>query len=302
MKKIVIAFGLFTMVYNAIACDVCGCSAGGSSMGILPRFSKHFIGLRSTYTTFTSSHPSLFEGNPDLTSKEYFSTTTLWGRYVPHKRVQLFAQVPYNYFVREEDGQRVVTQGLGDITLLANYVVFNTTDSMKSKVKHSLQLGGGIKLPTGAYNKEVGGSLLNINMQAGTGSFDIPLNLIHTLRFKSTGINTELSYTINTINPNYYKQGNKFLASVKAFYWKNFRNISFLPQAGVRFENFAFDVIEGEKADYTGGNMFMLDAGVDVYFYKWALGAHIKGPLKTTMGEGRIQPHAALNFNLIYLL
>lgn len=302
MKKIIVAFGLLLMAYSAIACDVCGCSVGGNSMGILPRFNKHFIGVRSTYSSFTSTHPSLFEGSTALQSKEYFSTTTLWGRYIPHKRVQLFAQIPYNYFVREEEGKKTITQGVGDISLLANYMVFNTTDSNKSKVKHSLQFGGGIKLPTGAYNKNEDGSLLNINMQPGSGSYDIPLNLIHTLRIKAFGVNTEMSYTFTTTNPNDYKQGNKFLGAVNFFYWKNYRNTSFLPQVGIRQEHFGVDIFDGGKVDYTGGSTTQLSIGTDVYFYKWGLGAQLRTPLRSSVGEGFIKPNPTLNFNLLYLL
>ena len=34
----------------ALACDVCGCSAGGNYFGILPRFGKHFLGIRYQYS------------------------------------------------------------------------------------------------------------------------------------------------------------------------------------------------------------------------------------------------------------
>ncbi|MFX3625937.1 MAG: hypothetical protein ACN6I4_01130 [bacterium] len=302
MKKTLVAFGLLLVAYSAAACDVCGCAVGGNSMGILPRFSKHFIGIRATHASFISAHPTLFEGEEQKISKEYFTSTTLWGRYVPHKRIQVFAQIPYNYFVREEDGQRTITEGLGDINLLANYVVFNTTDSNKSTLKHSLQVGGGIKLPTGVFNKSENGDLLNINMQSGSGSYDVPINLLHTIRFKSFGINTELRYTFNNANPDRYELGDRFLASSRAFYWKNYRNITFLPQVGVAFEHYGTDKDGRYEVDYTGGTMLQLDAGVDVYFYKWAMGAHLRNPIQSNMGQGFVTPNAALTFNLMYLL
>lgn len=302
MKKIIVAFGLLLMAYSAIACDVCGCAVGGNSIGILPRFNKHFIGVRSTYASFTSAHPTLFEGEKQKISKEYFSSTTLWGRFVPHKRVQVFAQVPYNYFVRDEEGQTTINHGLGDINILANYVVFNTIDSFDSNIKQSLQFGGGIKLPTGDFNKTKNGTPLNINMQLGTGSYDIPLNLIHTIRFRSFGVNTELRYNYNNKNTNNYRLGDRFLASSKIFYWRNYKSITFLPQTGATFENYWSDKNGKYNVDYTGGTMLQLSAGVDVYFNKWAVGIHFSKPIQSNLGQGFVTPNTALTFNLMYLL
>lgn len=302
MKKIAVAFGLLLIAYSAMACDVCGCAVGGNSLGILPRFTKHFIGLRATHSSFTSAHPTLFAGEEQKISKEYFTSTTLWGRYVPHNRVQVFAQVPYNYFVREEDGKSTFNQGLGDINLLANYVLFNTIDSFRNKIKHSLQIGGGIKLPTGQFNRTENGDLLNVNMQLGSGSYDIPLNVLHTMRFNSFGVNTELRYTFNSTNSNSYALGDRFLASSRVFYWRNYKRMTFLPQLGVSYEHYGGDKDGRYEVDFTGGTMLNLDAGIDVYFYKWAVGAHFRNPLQSNMGQGFVTPNTALTFNLMYLL
>lgn len=302
MKKIIVTLGLLLMAFCAVACDVCGCAVGGNSMGILPRFTKNFIGFRTTHSSFTSAHPTLFEGEEQIISKEYFTSATLWGRYVPHKRVQIFAQVPYNYFVREEEGVQTISQGLGDINLLANYVLFNTIDSFKNKVKHSLQIGGGIKLPTGVFNKTRNGDLLNINMQVGTGSYDVPLNLLHTLRFNSFGINTELRYTFNNANTYGYALGDRVLASSRVFYWRNYKRMTFLPQLGVGFEHYGSDQDGKYEVDFTGGNMLQINTGIDMYFYKWAVGAHLSKPIQSKMGRGFVTPNTALTFNVMYLL
>lgn len=303
MKKYITALCLVAWIGMAAACDVCGCAAGGGyNMGILPRFNKHFVGVRYSYTSFTSQHLALFEGEKPQHSAEYFTTATLWGRYVPHKRVQLFAFVPYNYNVRNENGINTMVQGWGDATLMGSYVVFNTTDSLKRKLRHSLQASAGVKLPTGASNRQSNSSTLqNVNMQPGSGSWDFPISLLYTLRKNNVGINAEAGHTLTRPNARGYWFGDKFNSALKVFYWKKYRNTNFLPQAGLAFEHRSKDWDGADFLDYTGGKMLSLTAAIDVYFYKYALAFGVQQPISHTLGGGNINPKTRLNASIIYL-
>src|SRR5690606_24927340 len=101
-------------VHTALACDVCGCSVGGSYFGILPQFQQNFIGLRYQHRNFNSEHLTLFPGEVPLKTQETFHTTELWSRYVPHPKVHLFAFVPFNYYTKDEEGIRSTVSGIGD--------------------------------------------------------------------------------------------------------------------------------------------------------------------------------------------
>jgi hypothetical protein len=301
MKKFFAAIGIMAWAFNAFACDVCGCSAGGNTMGILPRFGKNFMGVKYSYAAYNSQHLTLFANEVPAHSNEYFTTATLWGRYMPHKRVQLFAFLPYNYSVRSEEGANAISQGWGDATFLGNYVLLNTTDSMRSKVKHALQVGAGLKLPTGAINNAYNNTELNINMQPGSGSVDVPINLLYTVRYKNFGINTEAGYTLTTANKNGYWFGDKFISAARLFYWKNYRNTSFLPQVGVAYEHRGQDWDGHEYLNYTGGTSVALTTNLDVYFYKFAIGLGIKQPVANNLGGGNILQKTGITSSIVYL-
>lgn len=302
MKKLIATAGLLACVYTAIACDVCGCAAsGGGAMGIMPRFNRHFVGVRYSQSAFTSQHLTLFENEIPQHSNEQFNTLQVWGRCVPHPRVQLFALMPYHFFSREEENKTTTSQGWGDATLLANYVVINSADSMGKKFKHALQLGAGVKLPTGSYNRTNNGTLLLANMQMGTGTVDIPFNAMYTLRYKKAGLNTELNYTLNTTNVSRYHFGDRTGVTVRFFYWKNIRNTTFLPQVGINYEHMAKDVSYGEVQKYTGGKRYDIVAGLDTYFKSFSIGVTLKQPISYHLGSGQITPKINLTTSIIYL-
>ncbi|MGV3597833.1 MAG: hypothetical protein ACO1PI_08170 [Bacteroidota bacterium] len=302
MKKYVTAIVAMVCVANALACEVCGCAVGGSTMGILPRFGRHFVGVKYNYSSFTSKHQTLFNGQPPVYSTEYFTTVTLWGRYVPHKRVQLFAFAPYTYFARNEEGVSIHTEGIGDITLMANYVLLNTTDSAKRKFKHALQIGGGIKLPLGATDRRDANGILPQNMQQGTGSFDVPINLLYTIRYKKAGINVEAGYTVNNAGANEYWYGNKFNGALRLFYWQDYRNTSFLPQIGFNYEHRERDWYKPDGfLNFTGGNALSATAAADVYFYKMAVGVGVKQPLIYNWGGGSVTEKISITSSIVYM-
>lgn len=285
---------------NIYACDICGCSAGGNYFGILPKFQQNFVGVRYQYRSFHSNpHQSISENG--FASDEYFQTTELWGRYVPNKRLQIFAFVPYNSNKRVEQSRTTLVNGLGDITILANLVIINSDSSCK-RFKHLLQIGGGIKAPTGKHEIVRNGLMLNQNIQPGTGSFDFPINAIYTLRHKKLGFNTEAAYTINSPNNQHFQFGNRFSTAFRLFYWKRTNRMIFLPSLGVAYEKSYQNRINSVKQKYTGGDITLANAGFDIYYNKISLGITYKKPVNESTGEGYIISKQRLSANFIYLL
>lgn len=302
MKKIITAVVFIAIAISAHACDVCGCRAGNDGMGILPRFSRHFVGVRYNYSPFRSQHLTLFENEAPIHSDEKFHTYTVWGRYVPHERVQVFAFLPYNSVIQQVEGKTVRVEGIGDIILMANYVLFNTTDSMqKNRFKHALQVGGGVKLPTGASNIKQDGLLLNPNLQPGTGATDVLFNMLYTVRLKKFGINAEASYTVKTENTHRYRFGNRLGGVLRGYYRKTFNATTFLPNIAATYDYAARDKDLGKTIEYTGTNMLGASGGLDVYFRSFVVGAGVKVPLAGTMGNSYITQKTSYSASIIYL-
>ncbi len=303
MKHAIVAVALWVCVsLPTLACDVCGCSVGGNYFGILPQFRRHFVGVRYQYRSFQSEHPALFGHETGAPSKEYFHTAEVWGRWTVRRNLQLFGFVPYNHYLRQESGQTLPANGLGDASLIANWVVFNTGDSAKLNWKHALQLGGGIKLPTGNSQKIApDGNLLLRSMQPGTGSWDFPLHAVYVVRYKRYGVAAEANYRVQTHDAEGYHFGNRLGTSVRVFHWRQVRRNAFLPSAGLMWEHAAADRSYGSVQDLTGGHSLWTTAGVDVFLSRVSLALLYQYPLSHYLGSGYIQPRPRISAGAMVL-
>ncbi len=287
---------LLTMLMGttaSLACDVCG-AAGSNSLGILPGFKKHFVSLRWNESSFVSRHtPASPESGTFTTaqSKEFFNVVDLWGRFYVHKRVQIFAFVPLAVRTKiDEDSGFERLSGLSDVSLLANYVILNTGDSLNKKVKHGLQAGGGIKLPTGRFGVVSNNELVIPNMQPGSGSFDVLFNAVYTLKVKSFGVNYDVNYRINTANKHQYRFGNRTNTALRGFYWKNIQRSVMMPYAGVYFEHADKDTKRQNVREYTGGQILAASIGMDVFIKNFGMGFQFMQPIHSSIAQGYVTP------------
>jgi len=278
MKKIIVlSILLVAVIQHGVACDICGCSLGGNYFGILPLYNKNFIGLRWSQAKF-HSYMAPTQNMSSQHSNDTYNKMEVWGRFYVAKRVQVFAFIPYVYNDMNGSDQNVSAHGLGDINVMTNFVVVNTSDN-KSDFKHMLIGGGGMKLPTGKFSMTDKGKIINRNFQVGTGSLDFNLNVVYTLRYKKTGINVESGYKINTRNRDEYLFGNQYRASAQLFFWHKAGLFSFLPHGGINYEQAARHR-NGEIIQVnTGGSAWLGSGGIDVYIGRVTVGVNYQKPI-----------------------
>lgn len=293
MKKWILLIWLLTTAGMAQACDVCGCSAGGSSLGLLPNYHRHFMGIRYQYRSFLSEHHDA----AGVYSTERYHTAEVWGRWVLGKRFQMFAQVPYNRYLQEQGGLTQTFTGLGDVSLIGQVVVFNTGDSLGRSWRQGLQLGGGVKLPTG--RSQAGEA--NPSLLPGTGSFDFPIQGLYTLRYGKWGVNLEASYRFNTANRDEYRFGNRLNGSLRVFYAPEKGKAIFMPNAGIQFERGETDLESGYRVSMTGGQALYALAGLEVFSGKWGLGCTYQLPLRQHIGDGYIEAKPRFSANVLFI-
>lgn len=279
LKFLLLAIPALMFARSGHACDVCGCSLGGSYFGILPQFNKNFVGLRWSQAKFNAhmNHHSEYLG--EEFSNDTYSKVELWGRFYVSKKIQVFAFVPYAYNDMNGTEQVLKASGLADVTLLSNIMLFNTGEDKKKKFKHTLVAGGGIKLPTGSHDLEDQGKLVNPNFQLGTGSTDFLLSTVYTLRYQKVGLNSELGYKINTRNSNDYLFGNQFHASGQFFYWQNVKAFKFLPNTGLYYETADHHKAGNIVQSNTGGSALLFTSGLETYYNNFSIGVNYKYPL-----------------------
>jgi hypothetical protein len=302
MRTLFLTAVLWVFAYSASACDACGCSIGGNYFGILPQFNRHFVGLRWSEQTFRSAHNHSNAQNGQFNTHEHFRTMDVLARFYPLRRLQMMVLAPYHDFSRTEDNLLSRTQGIGDVSVLGNFILINTGDSLGRSTQHTLTLGGGVKIPTGQYRlRTPEGRLLHANLQPGSGSTDFMISAAYTLRSGAWGIATDVLGRINTANKKDYRFGNRVSGSAKAFYWKKVRKCSFLPNIGLFADHSAPNFDQGEQAESTGGSMVLSTFGLDVYIGKISAGFTFQQPVYQHLGEGAIQANSRWMATLNYI-
>ena len=297
-KKILVA-GLSSFMLlgsqNALACDACGCGVGSYQFGILPQQTKNFVGIRyqQKFDKTTPMHGSQ--------SEEFFRTTEVWGRFYPVKRVQVLALLPYNFNQQKSEGVTKQVQGLGDALVLVNYNLINNTDSLYQNVKHNLFVGGGVKLPTGQFNRKVENQELNPNLQLGSGSLDLVANAMYTVRYNKIGLNTNVTYKYNTANKNEFHFGNKIGAGTVLFSVLKVKEMAIMPNAGFSTEITGKDRHYGDELLESGGHANFVSLGSEFYFKNFSFGVTGQKPVSQNVSEGYVETGNRLLTHLTFM-
>lgn len=292
------------LINSVKACDVCGFAINSLNTGILPGFRKHFVALRWSERSFVSEHtlPAIETGAySPIRSKEAFHTIDLWGRYNPHRRLQLFYFIPFGIHQRTEE--QIGTErfyGPGDMSVAINHILLNTGDSAHQQVKHTLLWGGGIKLPTGKYGIKNKNDIVVPNMQLGTGSVDFLLNASYTIRLGAFGFLYEAGYRIHTSNRRQYRFGNRLNSALRALYWYNLRRSILMPHIGMFFEHASRDRKNHIQRHYTGGYMLQATAGIDIFIRNIGMGMSFMQPAFHYLARGFVHPRQQYLVQLTY--
>lgn len=289
----------FAKFYNFLEedCDACGCSASGGSMGFASMLNSNFIGIRYFNQNYKSTD-GLYSNS--LWYTENFNTTQVWARIPVKENFQLSILIPYHSHNRATATGNQVISGLGDITLLAMYRLYQTHKDSTFLV-HTLQMGGGLKMPTGTFNEANSGSV-NPSFQLGTGSWDYLLATEYIVRRKQFGLSTMLNYVIKTENQKNYRFGNQLNYAATFFYLYEKDAFSFAPQIGLAGETYGSNYQYGQKLNKTAGNALFGKLGFEVGCNAFSLGANAMLPIKQNLTGGNVEANYRWSVNLNYSL
>jgi hypothetical protein len=280
-----------------LMCDACGCSASGGSMGFASLLNSNFLGLRYFNQQYKSTD-GLYSNSPWY--NEDFNTIQAWGRIPVTKKIQLSALIPYHFHHKETEVGKQSINGLGDITVLAMYSLYQTHKDSTFLV-HNLQIGGGVKAPTGNFDASNAGAV-NPSFQVGTGSWDYLLAAEYTVKRKKFGLNTMLNYVIKTENDKRYQFGNQLNYSGTFFYLQETKKFSFAPQLGLAGEVYGSNTQYSEKVRKTSGDIVFSKVGFELGKDKFSLGANVMLPINQNLSSGRVEANYRWSVNLNYSL
>lgn len=306
MKKILIIIIAALCFVKVNACDICGCGVGGYYVGILPEFHKHVFGLRYRFNSL-KTHIGVGGNATYLTTEEKYQTVELWGAWNIGKKFRLMGAIPYAFDKRINQGETNTKNGIGDISVIGYYQLFNNIKTVHAdqSLVQTLWVGGGIKLPTGKYvDADKQNTSQNANLfQLGTGSTDFTLNTMYDIRLQNTGLNISASYKANTTNKDGYSYGNKLNISGQAYYkFQKDNKFTISPNAGIMYENSKKDIDNKIVVDISGGNLLMGSIGVETAFKKISVGANWQTPLSQNLADGFVKANNRMMVHISFVL
>lgn len=280
-KNWIVLFVLMFTMNKSFACEACGCGTGSFYLGMLPKFNSKFIGLRYRSLYFNTQ----LKDNATQFSNDYYETVELWGGWNIGKKWQLITFIPFQVNHRVTDDGDKWNSGVGDITLLTNYKIWNNG---LAAIKHQLWVGSGIKLPTGNYKLDFTNPENNLgdpNGQVGTGSVDLLFNLNHSVLYGNWGLNTTLNYKHNGTNPDQFRFGNRFSVNTIAYYRIQLSSLNLAPAIGAGYEDLASNSYQGINLSFSGGYALLASTGIEMSYRKLALGVSVQSPFEQNFSD-----------------
>lgn len=278
-------------------CDACGCSASGGSMGFSSMLNTNFVGIRYFNQSYKSTD-GLYSNSAWY--KENFNTVQVWARIPVTKNIQVSALIPYHFHNRDTETGSQNINGLGDVTVLAMYKLYQTKKDSTVFV-HSLQAGVGLKAPTGKFNQANSG-LINPSFQVGTGSWDYLLATEYVIKRKKLGLNTLLNYTIKTENQKQYQFGNQLNYAGTFFYLHEIKKISIAPQLGFAGEVYDSNYQYNQRVRKSSGDILFGKIGFEIGRDKFSFGANAMLPINQNLASNRVEAKYRFSLNLNYSL
>lgn len=280
-------------------CDACGCSASGGGMGFSSMISQNFVGIRYFNQSYTS-RDGIFANSPWV--DENFNTIQVWTRIPVTKNIQLTALIPYHFHNRELTAGEQRIEGLGDITVMGMYTVYRTRVDSLTKYTHTVQLGGGVKAPTGKYSTSSNAGSVNPSFQVGTGSWDYLLAAEYVATRESLGFNGMVNYVFKTENEKQYQFGNQFNYSGTVFYVFKNDSYTFVPQAGMAGEVYESNSQYGQFLPDTAGDIVFGKLGVEAGHKNFSVGVNAMIPVNQNLTGGNVEANYRWSINLNYNL
>jgi len=157
----------------------------------------------------------------------------------------------------------------------------------------SLWIGGGIKVPTGKYEPTERLAIQESpnNFQLGTASTDFTVNAAYDIRYNDLGLNTNVTYKMNTENSHEYRYGNKFTAN--ALLYHKFRiagKFTVSPNVGLLYETARKDVESSKyEIDVSGGKAVSILMGAEFAFKNISIGGNFQKIGSQDLAGGRVK-------------
>jgi len=326
MKKILFLLsGVLWFSMEVKACDLCSIY-----LNMEPNDLRNTVGVNYRYRHFenkidrfkrVNSYNKHAAGNTVLREssiqEEVFINYDLWFNYFVNQKWQINGTLTFadNYY-RENDSSLHNIGGIGDLTLISKYMIYNTKVTDSSSWAMRWLIGGGLQLPIGNYQKSYvvapssskNGQVvygapyeeLDPHMQAGSGSLDYILLTEFQLRYKKVGLSANAIYQINSVNSYDFKFANRFNTNTSLFGLINWQKVTFAPGLGLSYEVSKRDEYKGEEYLNSGGSALFSSLFAKVYYSDFALGFNYFQPIEQNLLDNQLPNKERLTVDLSF--
>lgn len=291
-------------------CDTCsgGSSAGGISFGTLS--SKDYIGI-GYFNQLYGAKEGLFDTSPTIT--ESYNTLQIQASKRVNEKIGVSITVPYQLHTRdfESTTKDQHVSGLGDVSVFGFYQLVKNEknarqtlrkqDEQLHDVKHEVNLGAGLKLPTGTFQETLS-TRLNPGLQSGTGSLDFVTMLGYNFSFDNVGFTSTVNYFLKTKNQNEYKFGNQLSYGMISYIKLGKKNL-YIPFIGFNGEYYQNNEQFEEKViPKVGGNVLYSRLGLEYSTEQISVGSSASIPISQSFDLNHFESKSRLNIFVNYLL
>jgi hypothetical protein len=176
------------------------------------------------------------------------------------------------------DHRRYQVQGIGDPIILQSYQLINTKrDTAKNEFAQRLSVGGGIKFPLGKTNLHYENGTPNLDLQPGSGSWDLLGMFVYLMKYRFVGLSSNLTVKWNGKDLQNYRYGLSSNLNFNLFADLNIKKSTLRLTGGTYIERAELDAsysfVDQSKTlhDNTGGTLFFANGGLQFFTKKFQL-------------------------------
>lgn len=296
MARSIVALAVFLVVFleKGRACDVCGCSIGGTGLGLMAAYRQNFVGFQYQHMSFSSAHEHGDGSSDDFSAFEFVA------RYRVFRRLNLQLNQPWRLNVRQHPDGNISQKGLGDTRLTGNLILLNQV-RLGEKFSLYAEAGGGFKAPTGKYESDIRAQRnLPENFNTGNGNWAGLLQSSVVLNHRNMGLAFTGSHQRNRRSTDGYRFGDQW--SGQALLFNQFTlggRFSLTPFGGVSTEKTERDETpNGKYATSTGGKGWFAAAGANLKFDDWLVGMAFLQPFSQQYSNAEVEAKGRLTAQL----
>lgn len=304
--------------FLSFACDNCNVYLNLSpndyknSIGIFMRHREMYGEYNLVGEMITTRHAG--HGNDmafwgEKVVENYFTYEIRGSFYIREKWKTRFVLPLVNNHQRIGDYQRYKNiLGLGDPIIMESYQVFNTKrDTGTSRFSQRMSVGAGLKFPVGKTNLTYNNGSPNLDLQPGSGSWDVLAFIAYTAKYEFIGLTSNLNHKRNGLDAQDYRYGSVTNGTLNLFGDMHFKRFQLRVEAGTYFEHANMDETlyfsnELPHKHYdTGGNVWFANGKIQLFTDHFVAFIEYQSPFSDNLnGYTQLLTKNKINSGIIY--